>query len=100
MGDNAYKKRHKELGLCTFCSKPSIPFSTLCLTHTLSQKNSVDSWRARNKESVRRKDRESKQHYRDTNRCPSCGAPLVETGFITCMNCRQIKTIPKTTNKY
>lgn len=33
MGDNAYKQRHREQGLCTNCQNYALPYLKLCKKH-------------------------------------------------------------------
>ena len=88
MGNNAYKKRHKELGLCTECSRPAIPFSTKCIIHHYSHNKSSNKHNANNRKKCNENNAKARIKYRKENRCTCCGAPLMEEGYVQCINCR------------
>ena len=90
MGDAAYKKRHKEQGLCVDCSRPAIPGRIRCLIHNENSRLQSYKWFQNNYAKVLETNRKTKQRYRETNRCVSCGTPLGEQdeGCSHCVNCR------------
>ena len=90
MGDNAYKKRHKDQGLCVDCGRPALPKRIRCIIHNRIHNAKNYEWMHKDYGKVLEANRKQKQIYRDTNRCPSCGAPLGEQdeGYRHCMNCR------------
>jgi len=99
MGNNAYKRKHIEQGLCTDCSRPAIPGQRRCMIHYLKLRESVSKWNKEHHSRLIELRRKWKQIYRDTNRCTSCGAPLGEQdeGHVKCVNCRdrKVKAIPR-----
>ena len=99
MGDNAYKQKHKEQGLCVDCSRPALPGRIKCIIHSETSRMQNYKYVHNNYAKVLETNRKQKQIYRDTNRCPSCGAPLGEQdeGRAHCMNCRDraFQAIPK-----
>jgi hypothetical protein len=90
MGNNAYKQKHREQGLCVDCSRPVLPGQTKCIIH--NEKSRARTYRhyQKNHDKVLESNRKIKQRYRDANRCPSCGAPLGEQDedCSHCVNCR------------
>lgn len=91
MGSNAYKKRHKEQGLCVDCSRLATPGETRCPVHNYNNKMRGNRQYQKNREIYLKKDRIKKQNWRDTGRCPRCGAYLdaeIDEGCKYCLNCR------------
>ena len=91
MGDNKYKQKHRELGLCLDCSEPVYRFGQWCLKHTRSHMKSMKAGRIRHYEKYMARDKLKKQRYRDNGRCTTCSVSLdpdADAGFITCVNCR------------
>jgi len=88
MGNQKYKKKHKELGLCTQCSEPVMPFSSRCFKHTLSHQDNSMAYTNKNRDEVSRKKKAIRVRYKSEGRCPDCGGPTHD-GLITCVNCRQ-----------
>ena len=91
MGNNKYKQRHKDLGLCVNCSEPKHRENQLCLKHIRSRKISNYTCRMKyilkNRELIKRQ----KERYRNEGRCITCSAPLdvdADNGHVNCTNCR------------
>ena len=80
MGDNAYKQRHKELGLCVCCSAPSRLGHVYCIKHLRSGNESK-------RLSVKRR----RAKWREEGKCAHCGVLLheeMDAGCIVCLYCR------------
>jgi DNA-directed RNA polymerase subunit RPC12/RpoP len=79
MGDNDYKRLHKEQGLCSNCSYPSID-GNFCEKHLLTRRST---------EKVRNK--KQRERYRELGVCITCGHPFNEyfdtTDALNCRNC-------------
>jgi len=91
VGDNSYKKRHKEQGLCVDCSRPSLPNNTRCAVHSYFHSVTNKNFYNKNREKEIIRHRKAVLQYKENNRCPRCSAPLDEdadNGYITCVNCR------------
>ena len=90
MGNAAYKKKHKELGLCVDCGRPALPGFVRCIIHNENNRAQCYKWFQNNYDKILERNRKTKQIYRDTNRCCSCGTPLGEQdeGRSHCINCR------------
>ena len=91
MGDNAYKQRHREQGLCTNCSRLALPFKDKCAEHEYSHNESCKKNYWNNPEKRRIKRREDIRRYLNSNRCRTCSKPLdpdADEGHVVCMNCR------------
>lgn len=52
MGNAAYKKRHKELGLCRDCSEPVYKNSSFCKKHCFEHAEKANNYYTKNKEKV------------------------------------------------
>jgi len=84
MGNNLYKQRHREKGLCVDCSRKALPGQIRCKVHLLHHRD----WKEdRFKNKVRKI--KFKKYWEKNNLCNHCGAPLEDTKYKTCMNCRQ-----------
>ena len=91
MGSNAYKKRHKEQGLCVDCSKPAVLGEKKCAIHHYNNKIRCKENFHKNHKVRMIKSRLEKQKRRDEGRCTKCGKPLdleTDRGHIQCINCR------------
>ena len=88
MGNNAFKQKHRELGLCTQCSSPVHPGFTKCLKHLRSHAAAQMKHRLKYPERYRKMQRDIKKLRRQNGLCTGCGAP-VEKGYVTCYNCRE-----------
>jgi DNA-directed RNA polymerase subunit RPC12/RpoP len=91
MGDAAYKKRHRELGLCVCCSKPALSMMKKCAEHTYTRKATNKKYYYNNHDECLRVGKKTRQGYRDSGRCIGCGNLLDEDadeGRVACMNCR------------
>ena len=91
MGTNAYKNKHKELGLCRHCSDPVYRDSAFCLKHLRAQNKSTARWYAKNNERCRTIMINQREQYKSNGQCTSCSAPLdpdADEDRVTCMNCR------------
>ena len=99
MGDAAYKKRHKEQGLCVDCSRPAIPGQLRCIIHARNIQYFCARWCSKNREKKNKYWRNKRAEYKKEGRCVTCGAPLGEQdeGRTHCVNCRdrKLRIIPK-----
>ena len=89
MGDNAYKQRHKEQGLCVDCGRKAAFRSIYCLEHLRAMRERRKSPADRAKERLR--GRRRKKYYKDNGLCIACGvalSPELDVGHVKCMNCR------------
>lgn len=91
MGNQAYKKRHKEQGLCVDCSRLAILGETRCATHNynINMQNKRSYYKYHGIRLVKNEIR--RQRYIEEGRCPICSAPLdpkVDEGHVDCINCR------------
>lgn len=96
MGNTAWKQKHRELGLCTQCSKKAIPTASKCAEHEYSHRFANNRYRDNNLDKERERRRNLIKLYILTNRCPTCGNPLDEDadeGYKRCMNCRSVAYI-------
>lgn len=81
MGGNAYKAKHKSVGLCVDCSDWALPGRIRCKKHQESLRPLM-----------RKALRKIRARRRDEGRCTSCGVPLhsdMDTGKVKCLNCRE-----------
>ena len=79
MGNNAYKKRHKELGLCLHCSRPA-EINGFCEVHFYKRRVSNVEFRHRNKAKLI-----------ESRRCLGCTRHLIDEmddGANYCLSCR------------
>jgi len=77
MGDQKYKKKHRELGLCRDCSDPAT-HGTRCKKHTIMHCKSMIKTRKKRIKNFK---------------CNRCGLPLfkdTDFGRISCVNCRSL----------
>ena len=91
VGSNAYKQKHKELGLCRHCSEVVYRDSAFCLKHLRGQNKSTARWYAKNNKRYSIIVKNQREKYRANHQCPSCSAPLdpdADEGRVACMNCR------------
>ena len=98
MGNLAYKQKHKEKGLCTYCSNPVKPGFLNCEKHYQSHYEASTKWNRNNKEYKRQMARLIKQKLKRDGRCLKCGKPLekeIDAEFVTCLNCRIGCTRPR-----
>lgn len=92
----AYRKRHRELGLCTRCPRPAEPGHVQCQYHIQYEADSNWRWRRDHLDHYRHyeKDRSviKRQARKDNNQCIRCGIPLrddMDAGRVKCLNCRE-----------
>ena len=90
MGNNLYKQRHKEQGLCTDCSRKALPGKTRCFIHLLNH----NRWK---EDPVKHKIRvlKLKKYWEKNNLCSACGGPLDDLNYKRCMNCRSHNNRPR-----
>ena len=92
MGNNAYKKRHKELGLCVDCSEPAYPDMNRCLKHyRIHRKGNLRRY-YKNSEKERQRARKKRILRKAEGRCTKCTAPLdpdADKGRVNCCNCNE-----------
>lgn len=94
MGDNAYKQSHRELGLCTNCSRPAIPMKYKCAEHEHNHRIASKNYYWKNPEKQRESRRKNIRHRIDNRLCRTCGKDLdsdADEGHVICMNCRSIR---------
>ena len=89
MGDQEYKQRHREQGLCLNCSRPVHKGYKHCLIHLRTKVISQRKYELKQGEAYLQIQRDIKQYRRDNNLCPMCGAPLGDSKYINCQNCRE-----------
>lgn len=89
MGDAKYKQKHRAGGLCLHCPRPVYKFYSMCEECLKRQRNY-----ARKNNAKRRK------YFRENHLCTRCSAPLLDDTHVTCMNCRQERTILITRRAY
>ena len=91
MGDLAYKRLHKKLGLCVECQDPAVPGMIRCLEHNFSNQQSRKKYYEKNREMILAKLANNKRKRIENNLCPRCGNfkdEDADDGCIHCMNCR------------
>ena len=88
MGNNKFKQAHRDLGLCTNCSRSVHPGHSLCLTHIRSHTKNVRRHQQKLGETYLQSHRDRKELRRQQGLCPACGAPIKDE-HITCCNCRE-----------
>ena len=86
MGNNEYKKKHREQGLCINCSRPSVPGRVKCATHLQTQSDATHRWQQENPDKAREAQGKKKKKRRESGRCINCGGPR-DSGNVTCSNC-------------
>ncbi len=77
MGNNAYKHRQRDKGLCTDCSESVIFPASRCEKH---------------KKSMLLRSARNRKKRRDNNQCPECGAklhPEMDQDMTYCITCRE-----------
>ena len=90
MGDQAYKDKHKELGLCVDCSEPAYPNKTRCARHLINRVESSRRYYKKHKEYYQKLYKEIKEKRLREERCYACGGPLDDPErWVTCVNCRE-----------
>ena len=89
MGDNEYKQRHRDMGLCVECSEPVYPGIIRCLKHNRNH-NAIMREFYKTPE-YRERDRKRRISRKDNGKCMACGTPLIpeDNGCVTCQNCRE-----------
>lgn len=86
MGNKAYKDRHKEQGLCRFCSEKAI-IKGYCQKHYSNQKQTDRRYYRRNSQKrIDYKTRWQKKHISE-GKCMECGIKLIEGEGLKCVNC-------------
>ena len=90
MGDAAYKKRHKEQGLCVDCNRPAIPGQIRCMVHARYHNETFPKYYAQNRDAITSRIKRNREQYIKDGRCQMCSAPLGEQdeGMTCCVNCR------------
>jgi hypothetical protein len=91
MGNQIYKQRHRDLGLCVDCSEPVYPDKTRCIKHMRNNCAYSAGYYQRNIEHYRLMHKRIKAKRIRDGCCKICGAPLdpdADCGMINCMNCR------------
>ena len=95
MGDKEYKQRHREQGLCLYCSVLAVA-SGLCIDHFFTHKVAYTKHIESNREKFNARILAVHRGWKDEGRCWDCGAPLIpeETG-VRCMNCADRNNLSK-----
>jgi len=92
VGNQKYKQKHRELGLCVDCSRPVHPGYIRCGIHAHSMRVATRNYYLKNRDTIKKRIRELKKRYKKDKRCPACSIPLladdIKAGYITCENCR------------
>ena len=92
MGNNAYKQKHRDLGLCVNCSEPVYRDLSRCLKHARNHAKCDANYYINNKAKRQAKMKKIRARYRDEGRCQECSAPLdpyaIEKGLKGCSNCQ------------
>jgi hypothetical protein len=91
MGDQKYKQKHRELGLCIDCSEPVYRGHLCCLKHKRARNNRDVLYRLKNHSRERIADKKRKNKRRQEGCCTTCSAPLdpdADKDRSCCMNCR------------
>jgi hypothetical protein len=88
MGNQKYKHKHRELGLCENCSRKAVPGERLCAVHSYNHNQSNKEWYYNNHKDRLEKNRNLKERYKKEGKCPGCGTPN-DNGNICCDACNQ-----------
>lgn len=91
MGDSAYKKRHKELGLCLNCSEPAFGGYATCFEHWFTHRESTRKSSVKYAEKNRTRGLKERLRRVAEGDCQTCGNKLdpdADEGLKNCMNCR------------
>jgi hypothetical protein len=88
MGNNAYKQRHREQGLCLDCSEAA-ETNGRCAKHAYSQKVRQSEYDSTHRDYRNAYQMRFKIKRREAGLCPTCGGPRDDEGFIGCCNCRE-----------
>jgi len=83
MGNQLYKQRHREKGLCVDCSKKTLPGRTRCFKHTIAHQ----LWKEDPAKNIARS-KKWKEYWEKHNLCLGCGRPRDDEKSSYCMNCR------------
>jgi hypothetical protein len=92
MGNQKYKRKHRELGLCVDCSEPVYPDHNRCLKHQRTNNAYSAGYYRDHIEHYRKLHKKIKADRIKNRCCQECSAPLdldADKGFINCMNCRE-----------
>ena len=89
-----YRKSHKELGLCVDCAREAIPGLTRCIYCWSRTRLYYKRYYQANRERLIVVAQRRYGRYKRENRCPRCGAPLMDSDSITCVNCNMQKQYP------
>jgi hypothetical protein len=92
MGNQKYKQKHRELGLCVDCSEKVYPDHSRCLVHMRSNARYSAKYYQDHLEHYREIHKKIKANRTRDGCCKDCSAPLdldADAGFINCMNCRE-----------
>ena len=94
MGNQAYKNRHKEQGLCVSCSRLAVPGDYYCTLHRYTHQLTDMGYYWRNKEVRDAKVRMRREELKSEGKCPDCGVLLIEGEGVKCANCNFISRHP------
>lgn len=89
MGDNNYKNRHREQGLCVNCSEKAYPNNRLCLKHIRSRQKTLQEYRDKNRLKINQQINEIKRKRVEDGLCFTCGGPRDRDDRKNCVNCRE-----------
>jgi len=90
MGNNLYKQRHKNLGLCTDCSEKALPGRTRCFTHDVNHRLWKEDPQKNHERTIK-----WKKYWEENGLCKGCGAELDIDSSKYCMNCRSNNYRPR-----
>ena len=92
MGNAAYKRKHKEQGLCIFCSQPAV-YKNFCLKHYYTLRGAGRKCNQKNREERNKQMKDRRERLKVENKCPDCTMPLNEDNRIGnyCVNCYERK---------
>jgi hypothetical protein len=92
MGSAKYKQKHRESGLCLFCSRPVLKNHLKCAEHLFSSTESTKKYYRNNRLTRLAKRHQEIKHRKENNLCRDCGGKLdldADTNRVTCINCRE-----------
>ena len=85
MGNNEYKKRHKDLGLCVDCSDKAV-YGTRCAKHTYNLMLSFRKHYYNNRKKFLDYAKKQRKQRIEAGQCPVCGTPN-DNGKYKCDAC-------------
>lgn len=95
MGNKAYKRLHKKLGLCLDCSEKAV-ISNRCVKHYVSSMLARKRYYHKNEELISERYKERSARLFAERRCTHCGVLLIEDEGHRCINCNEATHIQST----